>query len=389
MTTVSPDTHAVDRRRAAIDEVGWGQRVSWRQPRNACLWVFVAVIAYGLWYTISTVRAEAPVYGTPLAISAVIFSLYAVLFWWFTTRIDRYSRQPLDLRIAAFVWGGFGATWTIAIHGNTALIHLYGKLVSADFAVAWGAGLAAPFVEEAAKGAGVLLLLFIAPRVIRTAFDGFVIGAFVGLGFEIIEDILYAFNAAPNNFGVDPVGESLHTTLLRLGTGFTSHILYSAVVGAGVVYLVGTLAERRRIGRGLLFVASSVALHLVWDSTPAIAGGNGKITVAVLVLCLVAAATVVLLVFRTVVQSERAAMRAMMEPEVATGTITAEELDALAGAWRQRRRYRRHGGLTDRRRRAHRLDAAQDLADELGAASGRETTRVAFARSELDRVGRA
>jgi RsiW-degrading membrane proteinase PrsW (M82 family) len=375
----------LDARAAAIAEVGWGQRVGWRQPRNACLWVFVAVIAYGLWYTISTVRTEAPVYGTPLTIAAIIFSVYAVVFWWFTTHIDRYSRQPLDLRIAAFVWGGFGATWTIAIHGNTALIHLYAKWFGNDFSVAWGAGLAAPFVEESAKGAGVLLLMFIAPRVIRTAFDGFVIGAFVGLGFEIIEDILYAFNAAADNFGVDPVGQSLHTTLLRLGTGFTSHILYSAVVGAGVVYIVGTVAERRRIGRGLLFIALSIGLHLVWDSTSAIGQGKGQVILVLLFASVIVALVVVLLVFHVTVETERDAMRRLMTPEEATGVITAEELSAVAGSRKDRKAYTRGGGATDRRRRRHRLQAAFDLADEIGAAGGVETERVAFARAELAR----
>ncbi|WP_278255343.1 hypothetical protein [Nocardioides convexus] len=108
-------------------DVGWGARVTWRQPRNACLWVFVAVTGYGIWYAASMVRTQGGAYGGPLAISAAIFACYAVLFWWFTTRIDRYSGQPLDLRVAAFLWGGFGATWTIAIHANTALIGIYGK----------------------------------------------------------------------------------------------------------------------------------------------------------------------------------------------------------------------------------------------------------------------
>lgn len=383
-TTSTPEPDLRHARDAAIAEVGWGQRVSWLQPRNACLWVFVAVIAYGLWYTVSTVRTEAPIYGTPLGVAAIIFSLYAVLFWWFTTHIDRYSRQPLDLRVAAFVWGGFGATWTIAIHANTALIHLYAKWVGPDFAVAWGAGLAAPFVEEAAKGAGVLLLMFIAPRVIRTAFDGFVIGAFVGLGFEIIEDILYAINAASANFGVDPVGSSLSTAVLRLATGFTSHILYSALVGAGIVYLIGTVAEKRRIGRGLVLVAAAVALHLVWDSATAITQGNGRATIALLVVTVVVALAIAVTVFHLTVGTEREAMRDLMSPEVANGTITVEELDALAGSYPQRRAYRR-GGHGDRRHRRHRLEAAHDLADELGRSRGVETDRVAYARGELAR----
>ncbi|MFE5309764.1 PrsW family intramembrane metalloprotease [Isoptericola sp. NPDC056605] len=377
-------TELLDRRAQVVDEVGWGRRVSWVQPRNACLWVFVAVIAYGLWFAVSQVRSQGPAYGEPLSISAAIFAAYAVLFWWFTTHIDRYSRQPLDLRVAAFLWGGFAATWAIALHGNAALLSLYAKLGGPAFAVDWGAGLAAPLMEEWGKGAGVLLLLFIAPRVLRTAFDGFVVGAFVGLGFEILEDILYALNSAPEGFGVDPVGSSLNTVVLRLATGFTSHILYSAIFGAGVVYLVGTVAQRRRVGRGLLFCLVAMALHWAWDSTAALAGGGPLIPV-ILAVQVVVAIAVVLVAFHVTVGPERAAMRDLMAPEVEDGTLTPEEADALAGAWKQRRAFRRGGGLRDRRRRGHRLEAAKDLADALGAAQGRETERVAFARAELGR----
>lgn len=378
-------TDLLERRNTAIADTGWGASVGWRQPRNACLWVFVAVIAYGLWYTFDTVRVVGGTTGEPLAISAIVFSLYGVVFWWFTTHIDRYSRQPLDLRFAAFLWGGFGATWTIALHSNTALIGILGKVFGQDFANGWGAGIAAPLGEELGKGAGVLLLVFIAPRVMRTAFDGFVIGAFVGLGFEIIEDILYAINSAAESFGADPVGTSLRTVVLRLGTGFSSHIVYSAIFGAGVVYLVGTRGQKRRVGLGLVLCATSMLLHGTWDSTLALAGGNSVVVSLLLLAGVIVAILIVVCVFHVAVAGERRAMRDVLAPEVGDGTMTDDELVAVSGAWKQRRRFRRAGGVKDRRRRGHRLEAAHDLADELGAARGEETDRVRFARSELER----
>ncbi|BBH71727.1 hypothetical protein ACTI_84120 [Actinoplanes sp. OR16] len=67
----------------------------------------------------------------------------------------------------------------VALSGNSALLGIHQKVFGQAFQVAWGAGLTAPLFEELGKGAGVLLLLFLAPRVVRTAYDRFILGAFV------------------------------------------------------------------------------------------------------------------------------------------------------------------------------------------------------------------
>jgi RsiW-degrading membrane proteinase PrsW (M82 family) len=374
-------------REAAIEASGWGNKVYFWQPRNACLWVYALIVGYGLWNAFGIVNGEVRVYGPALAASTVIFVVYGSLFWWFTTRIDRYSRQPLSLIAAAFVWGGFGATWTIALSGNTALIGLYAKLVDQNFALSWGAGLSAPFFEELGKGAGVLLLMFIAPRVIRTAYDGFIIGAFAGLGFEILEDIFYALNSAPEQFGSHQLATSLNTVALRLLTGFSAHILYTAIFGAGLVYLVGTVAQPRRVGRGLILMITAMLLHGLWDSVTALAGGDGKVILPLLAGITLLAFAAVITVFNLTVGPERATMRAVMTPEMESGVLTPDELDALSGGWRQRRAYRRAGhGRHGRRLRHHRLEAAHDLADQIAVSAGRETDRVRFARAELARL---
>ena len=376
-----------DAREAAIEATGWGNPVNLWQPRNACFWIYLGIVGYGVWNAVTIVNPVVTVYGPALIASTLIFAVYAALFWWFTTRIDRYSRLPLSLVIAAFAWGGFGATWTIAYFGNSALIGLYGKAFGQGWSLDWGAGLSAPIFEELGKGAGVLLLMFLAPRVIRTAYDGFIVGAFTGLGFEILEDIYYALNSAPDEFGSHQLQTSLHTVVLRLVTGFSAHILYTAVFGAGLVYLIGTPGQRRRSGLGLVLMASAMVLHFLWDSTTALAGGDGLAVLGLIVLVTLLAFAVVIAVFRLTVRPERAAMFAVMEPEVAAGVLTPAELYALAGGWRQRRRYRRGAhGRADRRRRNHRLEAAHDLADQIAAAGGYDTDRVEFARAELVRL---
>src|SRR6202012_2114112 len=157
-------------------------------------------------------------------------------------------------------WGGFAATGAMAANANTAILSLYTKLFGQTWALNWGAGLAAPFTEETAKGAGLLLLIALAPRQVRTAFDGFIMGAFIGLGFQIIEDITYALTSAGSQFGANQIGASIGTIVLRMVSGVAAHILYSAIFCAGLVYLVGRPAEPRKVGRGLLLVAIPMLL---------------------------------------------------------------------------------------------------------------------------------
>ncbi|MEV6971715.1 PrsW family intramembrane metalloprotease [Hamadaea sp. NPDC051192] len=357
------------------------------QPRNACFWVYLFGVFYGIWQLVGMLNQSIRLYAPALAVSALVFACYAVLFWWFTTRIDRYSRQPLVLVVAGFLWGGFAATWAIALSGNSALLDLYGKVFGQTFQQDFGAGLTAPIFEEFGKAAGVLLLMFIAPRVVRTAYDGFILGAFCGLGFEIIEDISYGLNAGAEQFGSDQLSTALHVVALRLLTGFTSHILYSAIAGAGVVYLVGTVAQRRRIGLGAGLVLTAMVLHGLWDANGGLSGGNGIVVIALMIVEIIISFAVVIAVFHLTVKPERAAMRAVMTPEADSGVITTEELDALAGGWKQRRAYRRAAhGRANRRTRHHRLEAAHDLADQLAASRGADSDQVLFARTELLRL---
>ncbi|BCJ68456.1 PrsW family intramembrane metalloprotease [Polymorphospora rubra] len=394
MTTTSEPAAATPEpaasvRAAAIERTGWGTGFHLWQPRNACLWIYLAVVGYGTWHAFAVINTTARAYAPALVASTLIFAVYGALFWWFTTRIDRYSRLPLTLAVAAFVWGGLGATFTIAISANNALLSIYQKTLGQSWVMSWGPGLAAPFSEELGKGAGVLLLMFLASRTVRTAYDGFILGAFCGLGFQIFEDVLYALQSAPAEFGSHQMETSLQTVALRMATGFTSHILYSAVFCAGLVYLIGTAAQRRRPGLGLGLMLTAMVLHFLWDSPTGLSGGNLAVTWLLILLFTLLGIAVVSTVFRLTVGPEREAMRAVMTPEVDNGALTPAELDALSGGWKQRRTYRRGGGLGDRRRRRHRLEAAHDLADEIAKAGGRETDRVGYARAELVRFGRA
>jgi protease PrsW len=63
-------------------------------------------------------------------------------------------------------------------------------------------------------------MIGIAPRVVGTAFDGFIIGAMAGLGFQVFENVLYVFQAAQSSFGQTEPG--LVVAGSRIGFGFFS-----------------------------------------------------------------------------------------------------------------------------------------------------------------------
>ena len=95
-----------------------------------------------------------------------------------------------------FAWGGIAAPFWIALPANTALLEIWTKVGGTAFAADWAAGLTAPINEEWGKALGLVLLIGLAPRLVRSAYDGFIIGAFIGLGFQVFEDVLYVYNGA-------------------------------------------------------------------------------------------------------------------------------------------------------------------------------------------------
>ena len=371
----------------AIENSGWGRSFTFYQPRNAAFWVYLMLVVTGAFKLFSMLSASAPAYGDAIARSIVLFGVYGAVFWWFTHHIDRYARQPVKLIVVAFLWGSFAATWVMAANANDAILALYAKTFGQAWAKDWGAGLTAPFTEEIAKGVGLLLLVALASRLVRTAFDGFILGAFIGLGFQIFEDVLYALNSAASQFGADPVGAAMSTIMLRMVFGVAAHTLYSAIFCAGLVYLLGRPAEPRRVGRGLILMASAMLLHGLWDSAAALSQGKAILLFPLFVVMITAALVLVFRVFRMTVPRERQFLRDVLTPEVERGVITVDELTALCGDRKARKTFRKSAAShADRKRNGYVLEAAADLADALAQARGTESDRVEFARSEVSRI---
>jgi RsiW-degrading membrane proteinase PrsW (M82 family) len=370
---------------AAIERSGWGVRFVAFQPRNAAFWVFWAVVVTGAWQAFTMFSVVPTPFVSTIAASGLILVLYAALFWWATHTMDRYSTLPVALVVHAFVWGALAATFAMALFANDAILDIYGKVFGQRWAATWGAGLTAPITEEVAKGLGLVLLMALAPRIVRTAFDAFILGAFLGLGFQVLEDVLYVAQNAGQQFGTDPWAAGLQVLVLRMLTGVAGHIAYSAIFATGLLLLIGTPAQPRRIGRGVALVVTAMILHGVWDDMGGIVGRYVLLVIVLEIVMTVLALFIVTRVFRFAVRGERADMRAVLAPEAADGVVLPDEVAAATGDRKARRRFVR-AGANRRQRRLRRalLEAIHDLADVTVTVDDLDT--LTHARVEVARI---
>ncbi len=368
---------AEDRRRA-IEQSGWGEDFRLFQPHNLAFWVYCALVVAGAYVLAGQISIAAAAYSGALISGVIAFGLLAVAYLWFIHYEDRYTTVPRDLAATGFVWGFVAATGAFAINANDAVTSLYAKSLGASFAFDWGAALAAPIDEELAKGAGVLLLLTLASKLIRSPFDGLILGAFVGLGFQISEDISYAWIGAANAFG--DVGVAWSTIVVRTLASIPSHWMYTAIFGAGLIWFVGRpdVPARRGLGAGLMLTA--ILMHGLWDGSAAIAGNSvfGWIVPLTVASVLI---SVFVWIYNNTQPIEREWMRELMAHEVELGVITPAELDALAGTRSTLRRHIRTQPNPGTARNV--LEAETDLAHQIARDGGAETAAVQQARAAV------
>ncbi|GAA3201302.1 PrsW family intramembrane metalloprotease [Actinocorallia longicatena] len=375
-------------RRLAIEASGWGEPFRIVQPRNACFWLLLWGLGIGATHLIRYFAVGVGAYGTGLGIGIVAFTLYTIPWLFLLGHHNRYTSLPPKLFAVAFAWGALASAFWMALPANTAILSLYGKNFGYGWAGDWGAGLTAPFTEETAKATALVLLIGLAPRVVRSPYDGLMIGAFAGLGFQIFEDVLYAYNNAATGFGLDQAATAWKIVAVRGLAGLTGHVLFSAVFCAGLMWLLGRGGPGHRL-RGLLFVVAALFLHGGWDDAAALGtvlfGEAGP--VILMGLMVVVDLAVLWLAFRLAAPQEKAWIRAILAPETASGLLTDTEVRAASGDREARRAHlkaqpdRRH-----RRTARHVLASADDLAKELALSGGEDSPDVLHAREETARL---
>lgn len=381
VTTVAEEKLA---QREAIEESGWGQPFRFLQPDNVAFWVYVLGVGGGALTMVRTYLPGVAFYTPALAGGVVLFSLYLIPWLLLLRHHNRFTAQPARLLATGFVWGGVAATFWIALPANAALLSIWAKLGGTSFSDDWGAGLTAPINEEFGKALGLVLLIGLAPRLVRSAYDGFIIGAYIGLGFQVFEDVLYVYNGASQQYGVNQFGESLQVFVVRGVTGIVSHALFSAIFCAGLMWVLGRSGERKVV-RGVLTMLMAMVFHFAWDDTTGLSGGTSFGAVLPFIIAAIEL-TALFYVLRHAARQERLWMRELLGPEVENGVVDPALLDAVSGLHKDRKKYRKH--VHSRAKARHRMEAASDLAREIALADGGESAGVKHARAEVVRVSR-
>jgi RsiW-degrading membrane proteinase PrsW (M82 family) len=308
-------------------------------------WVVIGVLAAGTVRMSQIAGRFFTTYPWATVTAVGLFALLAVPFWFFVSELDFLEREPTGLLVLAFAWGGLVAT-SVSIPASAALEDLVAKLGSPHLAADWGAALAGPTVEETAKTLGVVAVVLIARAQINSVLDGIVYGAMVGLGFQIVEDVIYSLAAVSLAGQGDHVQPVIATFLLRgFLSGIWSHTLFGALGGAGLGYLVvrRDRSTARRTGVAALALFGAWASHVLWNSPIFSDGlGNGPSgLLAVLLLKGLPPLVLVLLIVRRVHDKEAdfyvGQLAALDDPEL----ITGGELTVL-GSGARRAAARRH-----------------------------------------------
>lgn len=399
MTTTDPSTSDVstsgptasntdlEGRREALAQSGWGRSFHLVQWRNLAFWLYVFLVGWGVLALLQLTLPGTQIAQGSLAATSAIFALYSIPFVLFLRHLDRFGTVPGPLALAAFVWGGLAATAVIAVHGNDALHGMYEEAFGPAFALNWANALSAPFNEELGKAAGLLLLVLLAPRLIRTAFDGLLVGSFLGLGFQIVENVIYGFRGGSGGFDIDNIGAAVHSAVMRMGVGVFSHWLYSGIFCAGLIWFLGRPNEPAKRLRGLVLMAIAMITHGLWDAA------SGMLNTSIFFLPLSYLLVPLTLVFtyrwiyRTSVTTERAWAKAVLAPEVTSDVATQAEVDAFAGSHKERNAYvhsaAHHKGHVGAR---HVLEALRDLLHALSRSGGEDSAEVTRSRDEILRV---
>lgn len=274
-----------------------------------------------------------------LGLAALPVPLYVALALW----LDRFEAEPGPVLLRAFLWGAVVAV-VVSLIGNRLVFMMLTGIFGAGAADLLSGTLAAPAIEEVAKGTALLLLFLHHDDEFDNVTDGVVYAAMIGLGFAMTENALY-YGRAWDTASLSQL------FLIRGVVGPFAHPLFTAMTGIGV-----GLARERHGQNGswlapLIGLAAAVLLHALWNG----AASAQLLFPTAYLLVMVPAFLAALFTVGRSGRREVGILRTHLAPFVAEGTLDTAGLDALCTlrgriranvvAWREDGLH----GLTERR----------------------------------------
>jgi RsiW-degrading membrane proteinase PrsW (M82 family) len=337
-----------------------------RQMLRASIYLGMSVLVWLLALDIiSFTRSTGPLVS---AMAAAACLPTTGLGLWVVRSLDRHDRLPWALTLLAAAWGAIVATslvvWANTLLARFAVAHLVPG-PGLEAVTAYGAGV----FEELAKGLAVLLLYLVVRTHFSGMIDGIVYGAAVGLGFNLMESILYITHMyevfAADGQGYIAVFQWYHRQVLGL---FLGHATFTALLGAGIGVARQVPQASHKVMALTAGWLAAVAAHFAWDAWyaffPISSTQFAMLEIHLRTLIMVGPFTALVLLLLAMgqqVESKALLRHLRQEVELHLGTVYAAEVPILISPYKRleaRRRTLRRAGRSAHGR-LRRLQVAQ------------------------------
>lgn len=289
-----------------------------------------------LFSVILTNMSETAVLLISIIAAAIPVLFYIGIVYW----VDRYEKEPIWLLAATFLWGAVPSI-LIAYVANGVLGLPFYLLTSAANADLLVAGLIAPVVEETVKGAAVLGIFLLWRDEIDSLLDGIIYGAMVGLGFGLVENVIYYVGQYQLG-GLEAWGANIFFRGFVFGL---NHALFTSITGLGIAAARLTTHSLTKVFAPLVGWSTAVFLHTIHNLSVSF----GSLTLMVGILSDWGGILLLLVIILWALLQERDWLKRYLKEEVALGILTMRQYEiACSGRRRIRQRWEvlSHGGLT-------------------------------------------
>ncbi len=249
--------------------------------------------------------------------------IYLLIFLW----LDRYDPEPFVPLAFAFAWGALFAIFVSGLFNS-----IFGGAAQSALGSATGNTLtgiiSAPFIEEATKGLGVLIIWQAFRRDFDSLVDGIVYAGVVALGFASVENVDYY----GRSFSEGGFGMLFGTFILRGVLAPFSHVLFTSMTGIGCGIARETHRRAVKLFAPLAGYVGAMFLHALWNT---LASFSNRVFFAGYLILQVPLflAFVGLIVY--LVRREGRILRETLELEVKRGLITQQQLDTVVSVFRR------------------------------------------------------